>query len=274
MVNILGEKSVIKSGSFASGYIPFFYILVEDELAKSVIDCLCEEGDYFPKKYILSGAWSNQASCLYGFITYGLALTDIGMPQFGVVAIVDGDASPKEIHGRVSGFIKGDYKNKDQVKIIDIISNSIASFELEFKSCGISGLPEYNHKKWFEEITEEKIYRAHMEGGVHFLRDRREISAMLELVDFSKSVSDNHPLIKAKGGKTNYHGYYKIIEDDFRAGNSDHRMNDVVWYLLSCIKIYNAEKWNSYTSVVGEKIRNLYKSHRDRFLESGFEFRS
>lgn len=274
MINVLGIKTVTKSGSFASKYIPSFYVVVEDDLAKSVIDCLCADGEPFPRKYIFSGVWGNQASCLYGFLTYGLALTDIRIPSFGIVAIVDGDIPEESILKRANEVIKGNHKNEDQKKIVELISSSIASFGLEFKPDGIGGLPEYNQKKWFEEITEERIIQAHKEGRRKFLGGTREISSMLELVHFSKSIPENHPSMKGKSGKTDYHGYYEIIKNDFRASNTDCKMNDIVWYLLSCIKHYNPEKWNLYTSAVDKKMRCLYGSHRARFLASNFDFSS
>ncbi|WP_124624857.1 hypothetical protein [Burkholderia cepacia] len=274
MVNVLGVKMAGKSGSLSSKYIPHFYVIVEDELAKAVIDCLCEDNQSFARKYILSGAWSNQASCLYGFFTYGLALIDIRIPSFGIIAVVDGDYSENEILKRINTFIKGDHKNDDQKKIIEMISDSVVSFHLEFEPSKISGLPEYNHKKWLEEITEEKIHQTHKEGGKEFLRGAREISSMLELVDFSKSISESHPSIFGKKGGLDYHGYYEIIKNNFRASNIDHKINNIIWYVLNCIKHYNKEKWRMYTSVVDEKIRKLYENHRIRFTESKFDFRT
>lgn len=273
MINVLGIKTETRSGSFVSKYIPYFYVVVEDELAKSVIDCLCEGSDYFARKYIFSGVWANQASCLYGFFTYGLALSDIQMPSFGIVAIVDGDVEEESIRNRINDIIKGNYRNDDQRKIVEMISNSVISFNLEFKPKDTNGLPEYNQKKWFEEITEEKIVKTHKEGGQKFLSNTREISSMLELVEFSKSISEDHSLIKKKNGKSDYHSYYEIIKNDFRASNTDHKMNNITWYLLSCIKYYNSEKWKEYTMAVDSKIRSQYESHRARFMESDFDFR-
>lgn len=242
-------------------------------MARSAIDCLCSDGEYFARKYIFSGVWGNQVSCLYGFLTYGLALADIRMPSFGIVAVVDGDIPEESVLKRANEVIKGNHKNEDQKKIIDRILDSIISFGLEFKPEGIGGLPEYNHKKWFEEINEEVILQVHKEGGREFLSGAREISSMLDLVDFSKSISENHPSMKGKSGKTDYHGYYEIIKNDFHASNTDHKMNDITWYLLSCIKHYNPKKWKLYTSAVDGKIRGLYKSHKARFLTSDFDFR-
>ncbi|MBM2886826.1 hypothetical protein JFK97_20805 [Chromobacterium phragmitis] len=274
MINVLGIKTVTRSGSFVSKYIPSFYVVVEDELAKSVIDCLYEGSDSLARKYIFSGVWGNQASCLYGFFTYGLALTDIQMPSFGIVAIVDGDVEEKSIRKRINDIIKGNHKNDDQQKIVEMISNSATSFHLDFQQKDINGLPEYNQKKWFEEITEERISKTHKEGGRKFLGNTREISSMLELVEFSKSISEDHSLIKKKNGRPDYHSYYEIIKNDFRPSNTDHKMNNITWYILSCIKYYTSEKWKDYTRAVDSKIRSLYESHKARFMESDFDFRS
>lgn len=268
MIGIMGTRTVIKTGSFNSKFIPSLHVLVEDDLAKTVVDCLCEPEPYFSRKYIMSGAWSNQASCLYGFYTYGMEMEAHKIPSFGIVAIIDGDITEKAIKKRVSDVIKGDHKNSNQREIIEKIANSTTSFNLEHKHESINALPEYNHKKWFEEITEDQILEvnASMEHG--FVSEKPYITSLLELIEFSKYIGDEHPLVKNDKGKPDYHQYYDIITSDFRASNTDHKMNNIKWYILSCIKHYNNGKWQFYTNAVLEKIRSINEVHRQKFRES------
>lgn len=238
-----------------------------------MIDCLFSEEIHIPRRYIYSGAWANQASCLYGFFTYGLELSEnYKIPSLGVLAITDGDIPEKSIQKRINELIKGNYKNTDQITIQEMISKSISSFQLEFNPENINGLPEYNHKKWFEEITEEKILIAHKNSSQHFLKSEREICTMLELISFSKKISHENQLIINKNGKPDYHTYYDIFKE-FNPSNTDHKTNNIHWYILSAIKYYNTEKWKSYTQRVRENIFSSYEEHKNRFLKSVFDFR-
>ena len=221
----------------------------------------------------MSGAWANQASCLYGFYTYGMEMEAYKIPSFGIVAIVDGDIEQKAITKRVSDVIKGNFKNHDQKEIVDKISNSITSFSLEFKSELINALPEYNHKRWFEEITEEMVQTVNLKVQHGFVSEKRLQSSLFELIAFSKSIEDDHPSIKNDKGKPDYHSYYEIIKNEFRASNTDHKMNNLEWYILSCIKYYNNEKWLFYTAQVRQKINDTYQTHMKNFIDSDFDFR-
>lgn len=273
MVSIRGIKTVTKTGSFNSKFIPSLYILVEDNLARMVVDCMCESGSYFPRKYILSGAWANQASCLYGFYTYGMQMEAYKIPSFGIVAIVDGDIEKKSIENRVNDVIKGSFKNSGQKEIVKKIANAITSFTLEFKIEGINALPEYNHKKWFEHITEEMVRTVNAKAPHGFISEERHISSLFELIEFSKSITDDHPLVRNAKNKPDYHVYYDIIKANFRASNADNKMNNIYWYILSCIKHYNFEKWQIYTDPVRQKINDTYQIHTKDFIDSDFDFR-
>ncbi|MEM5386339.1 hypothetical protein VSR68_22440 [Paraburkholderia phymatum] len=117
-VDIIGTKITGKTGSFSAKHIPALCIIIEDTLARAVIDCLFSEEIHIPRRYIYSGAWANQASCLYGFFTYGLELSEnYNIPSFGVLAITDGDVSEKSIQKRINELIRGNYKNTDQITI-------------------------------------------------------------------------------------------------------------------------------------------------------------
>lgn len=272
-VGITGMRTTIKTGSLSAKFIPPIYIIIEDNLAKSVIDCLFEGTHDISRRYIYSGAWQNQASCLYGFLSYGMELGEhYNIPSFGVVAVTDGDISKEEEQKRTSKLIKGDHKNPVQHEILDLISTFTSSFTLEIKDKSIKALLEYNQKKWFEEITKDRILEVHGREGQSFARSEREISSMVELIELSKSISNDTPSIIGKKGNPDYHLYYEILKK-FIPSNTDHKMNDIYWYVLSAIKHYNKDKWNFYTQTIKEKITALHKDHKNRFLQSNFDFR-
>lgn len=273
MVGIIGMKTVIRSGSMAAKYVPSMYILLEDDLAINVIDCMYS-GENLPRKYILSGVWRNQASCLYGFLTYSAEIEALKIPSFGIVAINDGDIPEGQVQSSVTDAIRGDYKNPEQERIAQKIANSTTCFNLLLRPTGVKGHPEFNHKKWFEEITPEMVSEANSKVRHGFITETAHISSLFELIKFSESITDGHPKIKIEKSKPDYHSYYDIIKEDFKASNTDQKMNQLHWYILSCIKHYNPEKWNLYTKDVREKIDNIYQEHRQRFIDSHFDFRS
>jgi len=272
MVGIIGMKTVTRSGSMAAKFIPSMYILLEDDLAIHVIDCLYSS-ENLPRKYILSGVWRNQASCLYGFLTYSAEIEAIKIPSFGIVAIGDGDIGEQEVQSSIAGAIKGDYKNPGQEKIAEKIASCTTCFNLLLRPAGVKGHPEYNHKKWFEEITPEMVSSVNSKVQHGFISDQRHLSSLFELIEFSKSITDNHPKIKKDKSKPDYHSYYDIIKEEFKASNTDDKMNLLHWYILSCIKHYNPDKWNIYIKEVREKIDTIYQEHRQRFIDSDFDFR-
>jgi len=95
---------------------------------------------------------------------------------------------------------------------------------------------------------------------------------MLELISFSKSISQEHPLITNKKGKPDYHTYYDILKE-LNPSNTDHKTNNIHWYILSAIKYYNSKKWNLYIQQVRATILSSYEEHKNRFLKSNFDFR-
>lgn len=67
-LDILGTKVEYRTGSYNYKFIPSIYIVIEDKLAKSVIETLWDRNESVSAKYIFSGSWMNQVSCLYGFL--------------------------------------------------------------------------------------------------------------------------------------------------------------------------------------------------------------
>jgi hypothetical protein len=272
MVGIIGMRTTTKNGTLAGKYIPSMYVLLEDDLAQHVVNCMYS-GANVPMKYILSGVWRNQPSCLYGFLTYSMEIQALKLPYFGIVAITDGDISEADIQGKITGAIQGDYKNPDQEVIAAKIAESTTAFMLEHDNKDIKGRPEYNHKKWLEEITPDIVESVNKTEPPGFIQEKRHLSTLFELIEFSKSITDKHDLIKTSKGKSDYHTYYEIIKNDFKPSNTDDKLNHIHWYILSCIKKYNPEKWSLYTNDVQKKIDSTYQEHRQRFMESSFDFR-
>lgn len=272
-IGILGTKSTYRDGSFLAKFIPPVYIIVEDDLAKSVIECLWEKDEYVAIKYIYSGSWINQMSCLYGFFTYGIELNNsYKVPSFNVLAISDGDIAENAIKKRLNGVIKGDHHNNVQKEIKDMIADSVIAFNLELEDDSINGLPEYNHKHWLEEISIDKIDSINKGADWPFLKEKREVSTLLEVIEYSKSLPNDDFPLKNKNGKFDYHSFYDALSH-FSPRNTDHKMNNIQWYILKVIKEYNKEKWSFYTLQVREKILAISESNRNKFSESDFDFR-
>jgi hypothetical protein len=282
---IIGTKIVTRTGSFDAKFIPFIYVIVEDRLAKEVIDLTLRlNSTYGPKsaiKYIISGVWANQASCLYGFYTYGNELTtSYQIPFFSALAVTDGDISEAELNKRLNQVIKGSL-NDDQSAIKEKIRNHTTRFRLEHL-CGaneepIKALPEYNHKLWLDEITEQMIFEQHQKemdspDGLTRLLAQHEIGTLLEVIAYSRSIL-NGQAANIENEKIDYHRYYDLLKDFVPQTHPDHAMNNIYYYILRAIRRYNPIKWERYTSPVRDRIISLAQENYDRFRNSSFDLR-
>lgn len=274
-ISVLGTKTEIRTGSFLGKFIPSIYIIIEDALAKIVVDVILSSesvDSYISRKYIMSGSWINQSSCLYGFFTYGHDLSkNFKIPEFSILAINDGDISDQEIQKRLEQTIKGNYLSESQQDIKEKIKNSMIKLDLEIDNPKTKGLPEYCHKKWFEEIKEDAILNYHKEElnspcKITKITKQREISTLLETIEFSRSI------LNEESSKVDYHEYYEILKS-FKPRNTDNRMNMIEYYVLNSIKLYNNEKWEFYTKKVKEKILYIHQENLEKFKSSSFNFR-
>jgi hypothetical protein len=269
-IGIIGTKSIEKrtngdivetrTGSFTSKFVASFFLVVEDHLAKQVIDLIACDFECLPRKYIFSGVWGNQAACLFGFLMYAKQLENTNVPQFSILAIDDGDIDPKEKEKRVNKLLKGNYFGEELRVTKDNLSRLILSFKLEYLNCGVKkGLPEYNHKKWFEEIKEETIISVNRPSDLY---EKRQVESLLELIDFSKSII-----------LADYHDYYDELRK-FRPKNTLDLFNMTEYFVLNSIKKYNRDKWHFYTKHIEEALISIGENNRNKFIEADIHFES
>ncbi|WP_339482970.1 hypothetical protein [Pseudomonas sp. RL_5y_Pfl2_73] len=282
---IIGTKIVTRTGSFEAKFIPFIYVIVEDRLAQEVIDLTLRHNSVNePKsaiKYITSGVWANQASCMYGFYTYGNELTaSYQIPFFSALAVTDGDVCEEELNKRLNQVIKGSL-NEDQSAIKEKIRNHTTQFKLEHlrgpNEEPIKALPEYNHKLWFDEITEQMILDQHQKevgspDKLTRLLAQHEIGTLLEVIQYSRSILNGQDAI-VENEKIDYHRYYDLLKAFVPQTHPDHAMNHIEYYILRAIRRYNPIKWERYTSPVRDRIMALAQENYDRFRNSSFDLR-
>ncbi|WP_336221631.1 hypothetical protein [Citrobacter amalonaticus] len=278
-IGIIGTKCITRTGFSKGKFIPFIYVLVEDSLAKEVIELMFPRDSVNkPKsaiKCIISGVWQNQAACMYGFYTYGNELiSSYRIPFFSILAVADGDICEENQNKRLDKVIKGDSLNKDQVEIKEKIRSHTTQFKLEYREGPgtnnekIKALPEYNHKKWFDEITEQMILDQHQNvlDGPDKL-NKMEIDTLLEVIAYSKSILTDQSV-----EKIDYHCYYNRLKA-FAPKYPCPRMNHIEYYVLSAIRQYNPVKWECYIAPVRDRIMALAEENHERFKSSHFDLR-
>ncbi len=269
-IGIMGMKSVgrrkngdiveTRTGSFTAKYIESFFLLVEDDLAKQVIDVIACDFSNLPRRYIFSGVWGNQAACLFGFLMYSKQLERTNVPQFSILAIDDGDISQGEKEKRVSKLLKGNYFG-DELKVArEDLNRLMLSFRLEYFDPGVKrGLPEYNHKKWFEEIKKEAVMQVNNPSNIY---EERQVESLIELVEFSKSIILD-----------DYHCYYEELKK-FTPKNTLDSFHMTEYFVLNCLKKYNRKKWDFYTQHIKDALILINETNKDNFIKAGIYFES
>lgn len=270
MVGIIGTRTVemradgsiveVRTGSQAHKHIGSLYIIVEDELAKKVVDSIACECENLPRKYIFSGVHSNQAACLFGFMLYAKFLEGTNVPTLSIVAIDDGDVSIDQKNKRLNKLLKGNFLNPDLVGVREKVSSSLLSFNLEYALESERGTPEYNHKKWFEEITID-MYLSKTKPSNPY--EQNLMDSFFEVQEFSKSIDIQ-----------DYHHYYKellcfspsITLDKFHS-------HHVEFFVLDAIRKYNSVKWEFYTGHIKAALLSLHRENIKNFSGADMFFR-
>jgi len=255
-----GDVIETRTGSFSAKYIASFFLIVEDNLAKQVIDTICSDLPNLPRKYIISGVWGNQAACLFGFLMYSQQLKSTNIPQFSILAIDDGDISQSAREKRIGKILKGNYFGAELKTAKDNLDRLMLSFNLEYHDSNVkAGLPEYNHKKWFEEIRKEEIIKIDAPSNIYY---ERQIESLLELIEFSKKIE-----------LEDYHKYYEELTK-FKPKNTLEMFHMTETFILSSIKKYNATKWDLYTKDIRDALIDIDKINRKNFIDADIFFES
>lgn len=256
---INGDVVDTRTGSFTHKYISSFFLVVEDDLAKKVIDIIASDFTSLPRRYINAGVWGNQAACLFGFLMYAKQLEGTNIPQFSILAIDDGDVKKENKEKRLNKLLKGNYYG-DELKLAkECLSDLMLSFNLEYVDCNITkGLPEYNHKKWFEEIDEKAIISISKPSGNY---EEGQVEGLLDLIEFSKSIILD-----------DYHLYYEELKKcPFK--NTLDMFNLTQNFVLTSIKKYNNVKWQFYTGNIKEALAAINEKNRRNFIEADVYFK-
>lgn len=255
-----GDVIDTRTGSLAAKRIGSFFLLVEDALAKEVIETIACECSNLPRKYIFSGVWGNQAACLFGFLMYSKQLEHTNVPQFSILAIDDGDISELEKEKRVSKLLKGNYFGDELKAAKENLNRLMLSFRLEYFDHGVKkGLPEYNHKRWFEEIKKEEIIKVNNPSNIY---EDRQVESLLELIEFSKSISLD-----------DYHCYYQELKK-FTPKNTLDMFHMTEYFILNSIRKYNRDKWSFYTQHIKDALISTDRTNRENFIKADIYFES
>lgn len=255
-----GDIVETRRGSFTYKYVSSFYLIVEDNLAKQVIEVISNDLRNLSKKYIYAGVWGNQAACLFGFLMYAKQLENSNVPYFSILAIDDGDISLEKKEKRLNGLLKGNYYG-DELKVAkENLSRLMLSFNLEYIDCdGVTkGWPEYNHKKWFEEIEKEAILSVDKPSN---LDENRQVESLLELIEFSKSIILN-----------DYHSYYDELKK-CHLNNTLKMFHMMEYFVLNAIKKYNNDKWQLYTAHIKEALIAIDSENTKNFVKADIYFK-
>ncbi|MEI9534273.1 hypothetical protein ABN056_00925 [Providencia vermicola] len=269
-----------RTGSFTYKFVPQFIVVLEDDLAKKVVDVIASDFLSLNRKYLLSGTWGNQASCLLGFLMYAEQLQESNVPPLSIMSIDDGDISEESRQNRINNALRGNVTGKELKTAQQRLNDQMFSFNLEFKECKEcsnkqnhkkcskcqelnvgGGWPEYNHKRWFEEIDKETI----LSIGLHTNCDSKyyndlQIESFLDLIEYSKSIVLD-----------DYHEYYNQLKE----WPVKTTLDGFQWpehFVLSSIKRFNHKKWSYYTDHIKEALTAMDKINTQNFVSSDIFF--
>lgn len=266
-LKIVGRKSVYKdgkgkivetrTGTFTRKFIDSIILIIEDDLAEKVIDVIAYDFDNLSRKCIRSGVWHNQALCLLGFMLYAERLKDTNFPPLSILAIDDGDIKPDEKEKRLKKLIKGSNWGEEIKNVQHKLPKLMLSFKLEYFDKEIKSLPEYNHKRWFEEINEESIL------SVNKLADKEKVQNLLSLIEFSKTIT-----------LTDCHSYYEELKKHPLKDrhNTSYIFHMIENFVLNSIKIYNNAKWEFYTNHIKEALNDINEENVKNFIAANVFF--
>jgi len=254
-----GEGKIVetRTGMFTRKFIDSIILIIEDDLAEKVIDVIARDFNNLSRKCIRSGVWHNQAPCLLGFMLYAERLKGTNLPQLSILAIDDGDINIDEKEKRLKKLIKGNNWGEEIKDVQYQLPKLMLSFKLEYLGEEIKGLPEYNHKRWFEEINEESIL------SVNKLANKEKVQNLLSLIEFSKTIT-----------LTDYHSYYEELKKHplENRHNTRYIFHMIENFVLTSIKTYNNAKWAFYTNHIKEALNDINEENRKKFIKADIFF--
>lgn len=143
--------------------IPPVIVICEDVLAEHIIQNI-DEINLGSMKIIRAGSWNNFSTLLYGINFY--KKYSFKNNELDVICVVDGDILEENILEKISQTHSGSFTSNNQEfkEIINSLHLQIVSFDLESNNGSlITGIPEFNHKKWLDDISDECIFNVFKE---------------------------------------------------------------------------------------------------------------
>lgn len=280
--------NIQRSGSMVHNVIPSVIVVCEDALAKMAIEKIAGDlkGSF---KIITAGAWDNMPVLLYGIYFYREQLIASGDKRhLEVVCVLDGDIRERDFKEGLDRVHRGIHVPDDVKKALSQINENLVGFKLiEIKPIG--GLPEYHHKMWLEEISDEIIDNHHEVElskhemyfncarkedkpgvGVLLALLRSEIAEVKRIVGCSRQVPF-HTLRDGKN-KIDCHAFYDELEGQLRKGDSllKYPLHDLNYTVLTLIKKYNPERWEMYIAPVKKAMQEAFDRHVKMFRSDRF----
>lgn len=284
--NDRGSKiiTVTQRGTQISNVIPSIIVVCEDKIAAQIIELIKAKGSY---KVVTAGAWGNMATLLYGMYFYRTHLKQTGDPRFlEILCVTDGDITPYWLQKVVEETHRGSHTPEHIKETLSLIKQNLIGFNLSEHPLDAKGLPEYNHKKWLEEITEDEVNKyfevrvtelnsfmekctSDQEGGigVELFLIKREISETLRIIELSKKMK-----FKAVDNVVNYHAYYKRLTIGLKRGDTltHYQQHDIVYAVLTIIKKFNNSRWEAYIEPVKTSMEEAFAKQVDVFKKDRF----
>lgn len=188
-------------------------IYVEDDLAKVALDLLLEEQEWQDKVSVSCfGAGDNAYVILAGLLLSNRVIDD-------VLCVLDGDIDKSDIERERK---LGKYLSGQDIQAVELRAkslNQIKQFTLEYEVPDrTKAAPEYNHKRWLEEIAEND-------------RNRSLLSASRQVAHLD-----------------DWHLYYIELNKHFTKRN-------IKESVFEEIQFGNKEKWEKYVSEVKDWIK-------------------
>ncbi|MDU9393125.1 hypothetical protein [Pseudomonas sp. zfem002] len=278
--------TITQRGTLKSNVIPSVVVVCEDAVAEKVLDLVNSEtnGSY---KIVTAGAWGNMATLLYGMYFYRRHLQQTGDTRFlEVLCVTDGDITPQWFQKVIEETHRGSHAPEHIKETLSLIKQSIISFELSEHPENTKGIPEYNHKKWLEEISPDHLNK-HFESRLAVLNSclerctpnqedgvrseifdiKREISETLQIIEISQRMK-----FKAIEGFVDYHAYYKRLSATLKRKDTliYYQHYAIVYAVLSIIKKFNPARWNAYIAPVKKAMEEASRNQTDVFRKDRF----
>ena len=288
----VGENSkttvIERHGSMISNVIPSVIVICEDNLARNIIEMVAGEakGAY---KIITAGAWDNMPTLLYGIYVYREQLKASGDRRFlEVVCVTDGDIHNERLNEVLGKVHRGINVPEDMKKALALVKKSLYGFCLEH-SKPISGLPEYHHQLWLNEVSQEVVVSYHEEkvkmlnSALERAEEKHIPSIKLELILLERDMAEVNRIADASRGiqfhtlkddrnRIDCHKFYGALKGKLSEGDTlmKYPLHNLEYSVLSIIRQYNPNRWQAYIAPVKEAMQKAFDRHVKMFSPDRF----